>query len=391
MDINRFIAHLNEQAAADQSGQNRKLDLYCDIGDGALERAARYMQAQGLERVVVTADKNTLQAAGEELCAALEQAGVAYEVCLISEDRNGDVIADEAAVVQAMLAVSEATQAIIAVGSGTIHDIVRFVCYKTGKRFVSIPTAASVDGYASTGAPMIVRRFKQTVPCMAPEAIFADLDILVQAPRRLTAAGFGDMLGKYTSLADWQLSRLLGAEPFSQLAYEVTEQALNACVEKVDEIARGGKQGIAILFDALLRSGLSMMLIGHSRPASGGEHHLSHMWEMECLKEERPQLLHGAKVGVASVLLAQVYRRLALRAEETPALSVYARLPEPEQLASMLKLCGGPSTIAELGISESLAGQALREAHQLRDRYTGLRYIHEAIGPSASEFEGLFG
>ena len=212
----------------------------------------------------------------------------------------------------------------LAVGSGTIHDVVRFVCSHTNRIFVSVPTAASVDGFTSVGAPIIVDGFKQTVPAIAPAAIFADLDVLSAAPQRMTAAGFGDMLGKFTSLADWRFSAEMAGEPFCPLAYELTERALQQCMAAVDEIAAGTPRGVEALMEALLLSGWSMLLVGHSRPASGGEHHLSHHWEMAYLKEGRRQLLHGAKVGVACALLAKLYReRLG---EAYP--SIFGALPE---------------------------------------------------------------
>ena len=93
----------------------------------------------------------------------------------------------------------------LAVGSGTITDITRFASHRTKADFISIPTAPSVDGYTSPSASLVIERLKQTVIAQPPIAIFADLPTLCAAPRPMIAAGFGDMLGKYTSLADWQL------------------------------------------------------------------------------------------------------------------------------------------------------------------------------------------
>ncbi len=59
--------------------------------------------------------------------------------------------------------------------------------------------------------------------------------------------------------------------------------------------------------NALIQSGLAMLMFGQSHPASGGEHHLSHYWEMEFLQKNRRQVLHGAKVGVSTILLTTLY------------------------------------------------------------------------------------
>ncbi|SDW80627.1 sn-glycerol-1-phosphate dehydrogenase [Paenibacillus sp. CF384] len=341
------------------------------LDSGALREVAPFVRERGYGEVVLVVDANTWDAAGKELAAHLEGAGVAFRVCELKPNAQGDVIADERTIVQLMLETPPHVKAVLAVGSGTIHDIVRFVCYQTGRDFVSVPTAASVDGFTSVGAPIIVDGVKITVPAVAPCAVFADLHVLAAAPQRLTAAGFADMLGKFTSLADWRFSHELAGEPFCPLAYELTEQALMTCIANVNEIATGSLSGVGVLMEALLLSGWSMLLVGHSRPASGGEHHLSHHFEMAYIREGRRQLLHGAKVGVASVLLAELYGEQL--AAEYPA--IYGSLPHADQLRDWLRAAGGPSDPAEIGLSDALIAEAMQEAHKLRDRYTGLKHL----------------
>src|SRR5699024_4971368 len=60
----------------------------------------------------------------------------------------------------------------------------------------------------------------------------------------------------------------------------------------------------------LLLSGLAMQMMGNSRPASGAEHHFSHLWEMEVINPH-VDALHGEKVGVGLVLALAYYHRLA--------------------------------------------------------------------------------
>ena len=70
-------------------------------------------------------------------------------------------------------------------GAGTLHDIVRFCSDKTTKPFISIPTAPSVDGFTSMGAPLIVRGVKKTFQTAAPIGVFADIDVLKVAQSRV--------------------------------------------------------------------------------------------------------------------------------------------------------------------------------------------------------------
>nr|WP_127575725.1 sn-glycerol-1-phosphate dehydrogenase [Paenibacillus barengoltzii] len=361
-----------------------------ELDRGVIRKVAPYLREQGYRQILLVADDHTYAAAGEQLMGLLEVAGVKTRVVLIQPDAQGDVVADEIAIVQLLLEIRpDETDALLAVGSGTIHDIVRFAAHKTGKPFVSVPTAPSVDGFTSAGAPLIVRGVKKTVPAVPPVAIFADLDILMAAPQRLVAAGFGDMLGKYTSLFDWKFSHLTAGEPYDEQAAAITERALCSCVSHAEAIGARTEEGIRALMTALIESGIAMLLFGQSHPASGAEHHLSHYWEMEYLRQGRRALLHGAKVGVACAEIARVYHAAgegtlpgaepaALREHREQVRAWLRDLPGEAELRGLLRQAGGPSTLAELGIGEELFARSLREAHRVRDRRTLLRALNEA-------------
>lgn len=394
----------------------------------ALGDVVDYVKEAGYDEVTLVADSHTYAVAGEKLQLLLADGQVKVNSSVIRENGMGEVAADEEAIVQLLLDTSLTTKALIAVGSGTIHDIVRFVSHRTNRTFLSVPTAPSVDGFASVGAPLIVRGFKQTIPCSAPEAIFADLGILAGAPQAMIAAGVGDMLGKHTSLADWSLGRLLLDEHYCELSAQMTLDAVDLCTAHLDEIAQRTELGMRRLMEGLILSGLSMLLVGHSRPASGAEHHLSHYWEMVLLQQRRRALLHGAKVGVATVLMAQRYQALlgltagdaaarlaqghapgaqadaeriraaygamaeAIIAENASAMGVDAQalqariaaswgdvldiaraVPAPEQLAAWLAAVDGPVTPDQLGVEPALVEASLEVALFVRNRFTILR------------------
>ncbi|WP_083679411.1 MULTISPECIES: sn-glycerol-1-phosphate dehydrogenase [Paenibacillus] len=379
MNMNERIAAWNEEAQECNCGhQHRKVDMLIHLEAGAIQRLPGYLSEREYDRVTVVYDRHTLRAAGSDVLSSIREAGIHVDEIALPENRTGDIVADEAAIVQVMLGVNLESQAVIAVGSGTIHDLVRFVCSKMNKPFLSIPTAASVDGFTSAGAPLIVSGVKRTFQAVPPEAIFADMNILEQAPQVMTAAGFGDMLGKYTSLADWIVSRDLGGEPFCPVAYRMTEEALNSCIDHVQAIAEGRAEGVAVLMDALIVSGISMLIIDHSRPASGGEHHLSHILEMDLMQAGDRPVLHGAKVGVACALLTVKYKELAQTSGE-PVFGIYDHLPEAAQLIEWLEQVGGPVTIEQLGVTSEMVEHAFTTAHTLRPRYTGLKYINEVL------------
>ena len=297
-----------------------------------------------------------------------------------------------------------------------------------------MPTAPSVDGFASIGAPLIIDGIKTTVICQAPLAIFADLNVLTAAPRPMIAAGLGDMLGKFTSIADFRLGHLLWNEPYDEAIAQRTLAAAQMCVDLVAAIVQATPEGMRLLMEALIESGFCMLDFGNSRPASGTEHHYSHVWEMKLLQEGRPAILNGAKVGYATILAAQLYEQIKAttrqeiadrleaatlpdRAEEiaqihaaygaladeviaaqqpfldlTPARfdelkqailrnwgeiqDLAAAVPTAAAVTELLRTAGGPITPAELGLSADDIALGVDAAHYLRDRFTVRKLFH---------------
>ncbi|WP_240335214.1 sn-glycerol-1-phosphate dehydrogenase [Paraliobacillus sediminis] len=364
------------------------------VEKNALLKIAPFLKEKNLLQVVMVVDQPTYKAAGQQLEKLLEKEKISYKIVLLKENQHGQVLANEQALVQLLVETPSDTQALLAVGSGTIHDTVRFVGHKMEKPFISIPTAASVDGFTSKGAPLILRGVKTTIQTASPLAVFADLDVLVAAPKELTAAGFGDILGKYTSLIDWKISDVVGQEPYYPIAAEMTRQSLETCVQQIDKIAAHDEEGIKVLIQALIESGLVMLILDFSRPASGGEHHLSHYWEMDLIQKDAKQLLHGAKVGVATAIISDLYKQMANQLELKdlnpnkkytteliqywPEIKVMINeLPSAKELRSMLDIIGGPSTTDALGLSEQLIKSSLNEAQYIRERCTGLLLVNE--------------
>ena len=214
----------------------------------------------------------------------------------------------------------------IACGSGTIHDITRVIAHKYNKPFISYPTASSVDGFVSDIAPVTTKNgMKITLPAVAPVALFADISVIVKAPKRLTASGAGDILGKYIALADWRIANLLTGEYICGDIIKYEYEAVNKVKDSLLELGGDAQTPVGVadtpfqkgayekfcgdLIEALVGSGLCMQYIGNSRPASGAEHHIAHFFEMGIILES--DYLHGENVGIGSVLCADLYHRFA--------------------------------------------------------------------------------
>lgn len=277
------------------------------LGQDAMDRFLDHCAERGYRSFLVVTDENTWEVLGRRVIELLETADADYKTVVLSGE---EVVADAHYLTEVMVASDPSERVFLAVGSGTITDITRLVSHRTGAVFVSLPTAPSVDGFASIGAPVVLRGIKQTVLAHPPEALFGDLSVLAAAPASMIAAGFGDLLGKITSVADWRLGALLYDEPYDDDIAERSLAAALRCANRAEEIGARSPAAIRLLMEGLIESGLCMLDFGESRPASGAEHHASHFWEMKLLREGRIGILHGAKVGIATGMVAERYEIL---------------------------------------------------------------------------------
>lgn len=198
------------------------------VGENAVDELVTFCRQQQFTRLLLVADVNTYAAHGERLETALLKNGLDLKTVVLTGD---EVVADAENVFSVLLAADDGPRVCIAAGSGTVTDITRFVSHRTGQPFISTPTAPSVDGFASIGAPLIVNGVKQTFICQPPVAIFADIQVLAAAPPPMITAGFGDMLGRYTSIADWRLGHLLWDEPYDESIARRTLAAVQLCAD----------------------------------------------------------------------------------------------------------------------------------------------------------------
>jgi glycerol-1-phosphate dehydrogenase [NAD(P)+] len=73
---------------------------------------------------------------------------------------------------------------IIAIGGGSMIDYGKYIAFLRRLPFISIPTSASNDGFASSNCSIPIEGKKTTVPAKIPYGIIADLTIIQHAPKR---------------------------------------------------------------------------------------------------------------------------------------------------------------------------------------------------------------
>jgi glycerol-1-phosphate dehydrogenase [NAD(P)+] len=359
---------LNQELANCPCGRDHRIDIdNIFIGLNPYKELSSALKRTANAKPLIVADKNTDEIAAKKCESALldEQIDVKKFVF-----ENPCLVPDESAIGRLLTEIDDRT-VLISVGSGSITDIVRYIASKTHLPFYSVATAPSMDGYASSVAPLVINGFKNTFEAKCPSAIYADIDVLIKAPTRLIAAGFGDIIGKFTSMADWNLSRVINNEYYCENVAQIVNKAVKLTIDNAGGINTGEDSSMRALINALILSGVAMGLVGNSRPASGAEHHISHFWEMQALKERRPHHLHGTMVGVATVIVAHLYQSAKKSGLE---IDYY---PEPDVIKGYLLDAGCPIHPNEIGVSEDLFVDSVLNAMNIRPRFTILRYLSE--------------
>ena len=302
------------RALTAEAGDDPRKTRHIDVGPGVLRAVAPWLERhRSSTRDVVISDAHTHRAAGAALAEQLRSAGRDV-VEQVLEPSNGetDLVCDEA-LIQAVtdnLATDPQSNA-IAVGAGTINDTVKMATFELERPYVSVATAASMNGYTSAIAAVLSRGVKRTWSAQQAEAVFADIDVIAAAPAYLNQAGFGDLLSKPYSNADWLLSHLIRDVPYLERPAKLLDDAYEALLSKAKSVGAADSDGIGTLTRTILLSGFTMAIAGTSSPASGGEHLVSHYWDMEQHCRHQPLLgLHGTQVGVATRLSAILFEKL---------------------------------------------------------------------------------
>lgn len=289
----------------------------CPIGAVYIEQGAiRHLTAlsEGYHRVLLVADENTFGAAGRQTEQALAGKDLRKQIF-----PGGELLVPNERAVEAVEEVLGDAELIVGVGSGVIQDLCKYVSHDRKVPYMIVATAPSMDGYASSGAAMITDGMKVTYSVGLPTAILADTEVLRQAPMEMIQAGYGDILGKYSSLNDWKLSSCVKGEYFCPYIYDMTMEQVEKTLQLAEGLLNREEESIRTLTEALVVVGILISFAGSSRPASGSEHHLSHYFEITGLVTDTPYFPHGLDVAYSSVVTAELRQELLARGlpEET--------------------------------------------------------------------------
>ena len=408
------------------------IDIY--IGSGIISDCAVYIQARHFgPKALVVADSITYRLAGQRVEELLKKNGFQVSLCLL--EREGELEPDEAALGEVLFALDKQTDFLVAVGSGSINDVTRYVAFQAGKPFVSVGTAASMDGYTSVVSPLLNCGLKANRPATYPKVLICDLEIMKEAPYAMTVSGFGDVYGKYIAVADWIMGRVINNEAYCPVCVDIVMQAVQKCVDNIENIRNRSAEGIQSLIEALILSGLTILIIGNTRPVASIEHNMAHYWEMMQLMRSKKAPSHGTAVGVGTgyaikffeaflrldltqldkgaargKMLSNVAREKLIAEKYSPKIAQsiirenpedfidwneqerridaiiknfalfkkeLAFLPQWTDVQAIYKKLGAPFTAQEIGINRELLLDALLYAKDYRSRYTVFKSVAE--------------
>ncbi len=362
----------------------------------------------------IVADQNTWGAMGRQVADALKSLGEVKTIILDHPHADMQAVED----LEKQLSPDDS---IVAVGSGTINDLCKFVTFRNGGRYCVFGTAASMNGYTSTTASITLHNgLKVSLPAHAPSGFFVDLSVNAAAPVHLAASGFADCLCRSVAQIDWWMShRVLGTvyrqEPY--LMELPDEIELN---KRAGLLPQGNTEAIGYLYRVLTLCGLGIGFTKQSHHGSMAEHQISHY--IDCFAGAlHPGSLHGQQVGVASLTMARIqhhflaqdqapvvratkidYESMKRRMGPEIAKDCYAEYQKKafdeksaaefndkiaaiwpelrkeclemaipvEEMHAMLRASGGPTTAAELGLSQEFYREAVRRGHEMRNRFS---------------------
>lgn len=280
---------------------------------GELLADAPTMREGRRARVALLVDGTTIRRHGVDVKDLVqEQLAETYDVRrTVLDDGHAELHVVDAVLDEARDAVVEA-DAVVAVGAGTISDIGKVAA--AGDRvvpLVSVQTAASVDGYTDDVSVVLRDGVKRTVSSRWPDAVIADAETIAEAPPAMNRAGYGEMTSMLVAPADWRLASLVGVDDSFHPGPIRLLRMVGTDIEAWSPgVAVGDADAVAALTRALALRGVATGVAGTTAVLSGVEHLVSHMLDQHHTQHHLPMGLHGAQVGVGSVVAASAWELL---------------------------------------------------------------------------------
>ena len=233
----------------------------------AIEELPKLLEEYIEQKLLLVVDKNTKLAAGDRVLAILGEYGYNCHMYIFEEE----IIPDKANIGKMMLEVRD-IDVLVALGAGSLHDLLKYVGYVAEKPLISIPTAASNDRYAMPYSFFFENGKKNIEKAVVPEVIIVDLDIVAAAPKYMASAGAAAVVAKHIALFDWKLSKIIDETIYCE---DLADAMLYHIYNFTDSLSGSRPlysiDTLELLMKALVFSGIMVSFCDSTYPVFGSE------------------------------------------------------------------------------------------------------------------------
>ena len=268
------------------------------------------------EKLAVVADRYTFEVLGRRIGTALRSEGFALEE-IVWRKPHADIEG-----VEELRHLTRHCDALIAVGSGTLNDSVKYTSFLDQKRYSVFPTSPQI-AYGTPTASISFGGFKKSITALPAQGVFFDLAVISECPIRLTRSAFADLICRTTAQVDWLMSHLLFGTEYHQIPYILLAHDEDKLFDQAKALPEKNVEAFGVLVRMCALMGLAICITNTSHPGSMGEHMMSHYIDM-FFNDVNPNTLHGEQVGVTSLTMSRL-QNLILNNDIPPVL-------EPTQL-----------------------------------------------------------
>jgi glycerol-1-phosphate dehydrogenase [NAD(P)+] len=295
-----------------KTGQNRTVPVESIVIADTLEglEAALIQRVHPGKSIAVVSDERTREVLGNRILKALQGAGTVSEFVWERPRITPDGMEE-------LAAETRQAEALIAVGSGTISDSVKYGTFLTEREY-SVFATSPMNAYTTPTASVSFEGFKKSITCHSAKGVFFDLSVVSKCPKRLISAAFADVVCRTTSQVDWLTSHLLFNSPYDETAYTLLAYDEEAMIANAGKIVSGDFEALAMLTRIAALMGLATSFTGTTHVGSMAEHMISHYIDMFA-GSNHPRTSHGEQVGVATLTMSRLQNQI-VNADRPPEL-----------------------------------------------------------------------